>query len=203
MTRSILRIASITGILILILTPGNAQNTFPEILNTGTIREQMDYIQDRTLIYENYRAIREDMFQKVKTNSVDSLDKSKREILELKKHSSELDQRIDSLGSSLDGTKADLQQVTRSKNSISIAGIELNKSVYNTIMWLIVAGLVVILILGYLSFRINLKVTRTTKKDLQELKDEYEEYRKKTRLDREKVSMEHFREIQKLKGTQY
>jgi hypothetical protein len=182
---------------------GRGQAAFPEILNKGTVKEQMDYIQERTLIYENYRAIREDMFQKIKTNSIDSLDRSKEEIQALKKHTAILNQRIDSLTSSMNDTKTALQEVTRTKNSIILFGRELNKILYNTIMWLIVAGLIILLLIGYLSFRYNLNVTRTTKKDLQELRAEHEEYRTKTRLDRERVSMEHFREIQKLKGTQY
>ena len=203
MARTISRIVLITVIITTFTEAGKGQAAMPEILNQGTITEQMEYIQGRTLIYENYRAIREDMFQKIKNNSIDSLNKSKREILDLESHAADLNQRIDSLDSSLYETMAELNQVKRTKDSISVLGIELNKTVYNTIMWLIVGGLLVILLLGYLIFRNSLRVTRITKKDLLELKEEYDEYRNKTRLERERVSMEHFREVQKLKGKQY
>ena len=203
MARTISRIVLITVIITTFTEAGKGQAAMPEILNQGTITEQMEYIQGRTLIYENYRAIREDMFQKIKNNSIDSLNKSKREILDLESHAADLNQRIDSLDSSLNETMDELDQVKRTKDSISVLGIELNKTVYNTIMWLIVGGLLVILLLGYLIFRNSLRVTRITKKDLLELKEEYDEYRNKTRLERERVSMEHFREVQKLKGKQY
>jgi len=70
-------------LLVLFLLPiarGSGQTTMPEVLENGTFTEQMDYIEQRTRIYENYRAIREDMFQKIMKNSLDSLNSAKREI---------------------------------------------------------------------------------------------------------------------------
>ncbi|MCU0462015.1 MAG: hypothetical protein MUF36_08390, partial [Bacteroidales bacterium] len=53
---------------------------------------------------------------------------------------------------------------------------------------------------GFLAFKRNLAVTRNTKKELDELKTEFEAYRQKTRLEREKMSMDHFNELKRLKG---
>ena len=66
---------------------GNGQSVMPEVLENGTLNEQMDYIEQRTRIYENYRAIREDLFQKIKQNAIDSLMSSKAEIASLIYHS--------------------------------------------------------------------------------------------------------------------
>ena len=54
------------------------QSSMPEILDTGTIQEQFDYLDERTRIYNNFRAIREDMFQKIRSNTIDSLTTAKR-----------------------------------------------------------------------------------------------------------------------------
>ncbi len=176
------------------------QNTMPEILDKGTLSDQLKWVQEKTLIYENYRAIREDMFQKIKTNSVDSLDSAKRKISSYINLTGTLNNRITSLKDSLKVTQGNLDDITRTKNSISVIGININKITYNTIMWLIIAGLLVLLGIGYLVFMRNRTVTVNAQKELRDLKTEYEEYRKKTRLDREKMSMDHFKEIQRLRG---
>jgi hypothetical protein len=67
-------------------------------------------------------------------------------------------------------------------------------------MWTILAILVFLLAVGFLSFKQNRAITLRTKKDLNELKEEFEEYQKKTRIERERMSIDHFNEIKKLKG---
>ena len=62
------------------------------------------------------------------------------------------------------------------------------------------AGLAVLLGMGFLAFKRNLIQTSETKKELQDLKGEFEAYRKSAREAREKMSMDHFNEIRKLKG---
>jgi len=178
----------------------SCQNTIPEILVNGTLSEQMNYIETRTNIYENYRAIREDMFQKIKNNAVDSLTKAKKKIVGFVVLNSTLNFRIDSLKGSLNTTKEEMKELSRTKNSIRVIGMELNKVTYNTSMWTIVAGLAALLVFGYLIFMRNRTITISTKKELKELKAEFEEYRQKSRIEREKVSMDHFNEIRKLKG---
>lgn len=190
----------IAALIVFSTTRGISQTVPPEILVKGTIQEQMNYLEEKTRIYDDYRAIREDMFQKIKNNSVDSLTKAKSKISGFVKLTGNLNVRIDSLNSSLNVTKEELKEISRTKNSISVIGIKIEKTVYNTIMWMIVAGLAFVLVIGFLTFRRNRTITLNTKKELKELNEEFEAYRKKTRLDREKMSMDHFKEIQKLRG---
>jgi hypothetical protein len=51
--------------LLLTVIKTNSQTTIPAELNNNTIKEQLIYLEGHTRIYENYRAIREDMFQKL------------------------------------------------------------------------------------------------------------------------------------------
>lgn len=196
------RATSVISILLIIVFSGKAfcQTAIPDILEKGTITEQMKYLEEKTRIYEDYRAIREDMFQKIKNNSIDTINGAKNRINGLVLLTSNLNVRIDSLNSSLSGTKADLDEITRSKNSIKVIGIEINKTAYNTIMWIIVGALVLLLVTGFLAFKRNFNITRNTKKELDDLRTEFEAYRQKTRLEREKMSMEHFNELKRLKG---
>lgn len=181
-------------------TKAICQAAFPEVLNNGTLSEQMKYIEEKTRIYEDFRAIREDMFQKIKGNSLDSLNSAMSKIADLKSQVLNLNEKISTLEGNLEDTKQNLQEITRTKNSIPVLGLEVNKVTYNSIMWIIIALLAGILLTGLLAFRRNLAVTRSTRKEFEELKSEFENYRQKSRLEREKMSMDHFNEIRRLKG---
>jgi tetrahydromethanopterin S-methyltransferase subunit B len=172
----------------------------PEVLLKGTFKEQMDYINEKTRIYEEYRAIREDMFQKIRGNSIDSLKAAKSVITGFRKNVKDLNLTIDSLNASLETVKTNLDQMTKTKNSISLMGIEINKLAYNAVMWIIIAVLAGILAVGFLVFKRNHVVTTHTKKEFEDLKREFEAYRKASREAREKMSMAHFNELKKLRG---
>ncbi len=201
MRQLILRICVLTAILLAAVVRSNCQNDLPEVFKQGTIPEQLKYLDEKTRIYENYRAIREDMFRNISRNTLDTLNQAKKRINGLILQTTELNTRIDSLQKSLDAYRTELDEKTRTKNSIRVLGIEANKVTYNTVMWTILGALTFLLIAGYLTFRQNRSVTVKTKKDLEELKAEFEEYRKKTRIEREKMAIDHFNEIKKLKGT--
>ncbi len=187
----------------MLLTPfikGTGQTPMPDVLKSGTMKEQLNYIEEKTRIYENYRAIREDMFQKIKGNMSDTLSSDKNRISGLNKKTSNLNQTIDSLKSTLESTESNLDEMTRTKNSISVLGIAMNKLTYNAFMWTVVAVLAALLVFGFLIFKTNLAVTTNTKKELSEMKQEFEAYRKTSREAREKMSMDHFNELKKLRG---
>ena len=169
-----------------------AQRPLPDELLTNTIEGQINYLEERTRIYENYRAIREDMFQKINSNVLDSLRIYKNEITGLNENIETLNGTNDSLSLSLEDTKTRLQEMTRTKNEISILGLSVNKVVYNTITWSVIAALLVLLVLGYLVFKKNRAVTLRSKNEIIGLKDEFEEYRQKSRQALEKMTMEHF-----------
>jgi hypothetical protein len=200
MNKTVGRFAIIGAMTLLFITRGTSQTPIPEILTKGTLSDQLTYIENRTGIYQDYRAIREDMFQLIKKNAVDSLIKAKNQVIESSKINSGLRVEMDSLENILNTAKEDLGNMTTSKNAISFLGISMNKNVYNSIMWIIVATLAFLLATGYLAFKRNFIVTRNTKVELADLKKEFDEYRNKSRLEREKMSMDHFKEVQKLKG---
>jgi len=200
MSKPQFRYLLIISMLFLVIMNVKGQTTMPEVLYKNSLKDQLNYIEEKTRIYENYRAIREDMFQKLKGNISDTLFSATNRIAALKNTTSGLNSKIDSLKTLYSTTNTELENVTRSKNSIKVIGIEVNKQSYNTFMWTIVAGLIAVLALGFLVFKRNMAITHNTKKELLDLKNEFEAYRKTTREAREKMSMAHFLELQKLKG---
>lgn len=177
-----------------------AQDGLPEVFKEGTISEQLQYLNERTRIYENYRAIREDMYRSVSRNTLDTLARSKNRIAALMAQTNTLDGRIDSLNKRLEAMALELEEKTRTKNSIRVIGIDVNKTTYNSVMWILVAALIFLLVIGYLTFRVNRTITVGTKKDLNDLKAEFEQYRTQSRLEREKMAIEHFNEMKRFKG---
>jgi len=176
------------------------QTAMPKELTENTIREQINYIEEHTRIYENYRAIREDMFRKINSNILDTLKAENNRVTELNELTSDLNLKADSLNALLVTTRTSLEEVTATKNKIQVLGMELKKGTYNTIMWTVLGGLAFLLVLGFLIFKRNLVVLLRTEKDLKELKEEFAAYRQSSRIAREKVEMDLFRANQKLKG---
>jgi len=172
----------------------------PDVLSGGTLGEQVSYIKERTRIYDNYRAIREDMYQKLTGNLIDSVNLLKEEINDLSKNRRSLQSRIDSLGLALNGSINELEQVTATRNSIRFFGMEINKIAYNALTWTIILALAALSGILAATLKRNLSATNAAKKEVIELREEFEAYRKSSREAREKMSMEHFREIRRLRG---
>jgi hypothetical protein len=180
----------------------SGQTKMPEELTTGTIREQIEYVEDHTRIYENFRAIREDIYQKLNRNILDTVTSEKNKVAEFKNLTGALNGRTDSLNVLLASTRTQLDEVTATKNKIRVLGLEINKTAYNSIMWTLLGAILLLMVIGFLIFRRNLVVLLRTEKDLKELKEEFEAYRQSSRIAREKVEMDLFRANQKLKGLQ-
>jgi hypothetical protein len=201
MNKAIFRLGLFMAILLAVSTRIYCQNEMPDIFKQESIPEQLKYLEDHTRIYENFRAIREDIFQTISKNTIDTLSKTKAKVNTLILRNYTLTSRIDSLRKAQESFNAQLKEVTRTKESISVLGLEINKKTYNSFMWTMTAALVLVLLIGYFTFRQNRAATIRTKKDLNELMDEYEKYKKKTRLEREKMTIDHFNEIKKLRGS--
>ncbi len=110
---------------------------------------------------------------------------------------SESSREIRSLQKQLSGNEAQTREIQekldlsiKNQESISLLGIMLHKNTYSLIMSTIIVGLLVLLGIVFLMFKRSHNVTAKTKKDYEELKEEFETHRK-TALDRyTKINME-------------
>ena len=55
-------------LIIVCIQTADAQYTMPAVMDSATLESQLDYIQEGTRIYNDYRAIRDDIFLKMKRN---------------------------------------------------------------------------------------------------------------------------------------
>jgi hypothetical protein len=194
---------TVLGIIILNLSGiycAQAQTSTPEVLDTATLQQQLDYMEERMNIYNGYRAVRDDIFLKMNKNSLDSLSAAKREISQLEASLTTTQSDMASLQKTLQQTSEDRDLAIKNKNSMSFIGIQMNKALYNSILWIIILALVALLIILFLMFKRSFVVTRQTTKDLEEIKEEFESYRQQSRERYEKLVVQHHQEVLKLKG---
>ncbi|HER08882.1 MAG TPA: hypothetical protein ENO20_08245 [Bacteroides sp.] len=191
----------ILGILLFSYTgrPSLAQTSMLQVMDTARLGDQLDYIQEHTRIYNDFRAIREDVFQKMKRNTMDSVTRSSREITRLNEMLSTSTKEIQTLNSDLLTVKEERDQAIRNRDSLSFLGIQMNKAVYNTIMWVIVLGLAVLAAVLFLFFKRSHVITQQTRRELENTREEFESHKKSSREKYEKLVISHHNEIMKLK----
>jgi uncharacterized protein YlxW (UPF0749 family) len=176
------------------------QTVTPEDFTKLPVKDQISFIESHSKIYDNFRAVREEMFQRLKANLRDTLSNMQKRVTELSNENLNIRSTIDTLNSNLNTTQTNLNQMTTSKNSMNFLGMEVEKGTYNSIMWALVIGMLFLLVIGFLVFQRNRKVVVNKEKDLDDLKVEFEAFRKSSREAREKMALQHFNELKKLRG---
>lgn len=172
----------------------------PEELQTGTLGEQFKYLEDRTRIYQNYRAIREDMFQQIMENSNDSLIYQKGEVTRLRGELQDLENRHAGVQEELNRTQDEKDEAIRNRDQLVFLGIPMAKQLYNSIVWIIIIGLSALSVILFLTAKRSVSSAKNCRRDLEELKEEYEAHRKSAREKYEQAVVKHHKELQKLKG---
>jgi hypothetical protein len=169
------------------------------VVDTGTISQQFKYIVKKSTRYNDYRAIRVVWFNKLQSHVLDTLTNLKSDLkssqLLIRNQSNE----IDSLNAQLIETQEKLDKSTLEKNSISIFGILMPKTAYNSIVWLLIAGLIVLISILFVAYKRGHVITSRTKHELLETKEEFESHRKRAREREEKMARKHLDELLKYK----
>ena len=191
----------LAGLCISSMVELSAQSGAMAVMDSASLETQLDYIQENTRVYNDYRAIREDVFLKLKRNMADSLMGEKLQVAQLNSRLSERDFQIENLNTDLARTKNERDEAIRNKNSLTVFGISLNKAIYNSVMWFIVLGLAVTAIIMLVLFRRSHIVTSQLKNELEASQAEFDDYRKSAREKYEKLVVSHHHEIMKLKNS--
>lgn len=187
------------AVLFLLLKTVQSQ-TMPEVFEEGNLQEQFDYLQQRTNIYNNFRAIREDIFRKIRSNSLDSLAASREEIATLKETLINRQNENQELQQTLEATISERDKAIDERDSLSFLGVMLGKNLYNLIVWSVIGGMVVLLALVFILFKRARVIASQKRSELTELKTEFETYKKTSRERFEKQSIDHFNEVKRLRG---
>jgi hypothetical protein len=191
----------LTGVFIFCLQVAGAQSNMLAVLDSATMESQMEYIHTNTRVYNNFRAIRDDIFLQMKANVIDSLNAEKLQVAELNSRLTERNFHIETLNTELGRTKNERDVAIRNKDSLSILGIQMNKPVYNSVMWFVILGLAALAVIMLVFFRRSHVVTSQTKNELKNALEEFDQHRKNSREKYEKMVVSHHHEIMKLKNS--
>ncbi len=120
----------------------------------------------------------------------DSIAVLEKEVLDNKNQIVSLQNELNTKIKEVGKIQAELNASIKRVNSITIFGMNINKSVYSLIMYLFILGVLMLTGMVFLLYKRSNKITRYTKNEFNELKEEFEMH-KKNSLDRyTKMNME-------------
>ncbi|PQB04535.1 tRNA (guanine-N1)-methyltransferase [Aureitalea marina] len=156
-----------------------------ETTETGnTLDDQFTDVIDNSNRYQDYKVVKIYKLNALKKSVMDSLAAIEKDLNTAQDTIAAKDNTIGGLSANLKSTQDELAVSREKENGISLFGILLTKSTYNTIMWSSIGLLLLLLVVTVVRFRQSNAVTRESKLKLAEVEEEYEDYRQRT-LDRE------------------
>lgn len=185
-----------------LFTTSYAQTTKSKIkgsLNSGTIESQFNYLYKKSYSYKDYKSVKKADILKIKKNVIDSLQHFYKKLNETNAIIESQKKEINSLKENLKNTNDKLIEITKEKDSMSLLGMQMSKESYNTLMWSLIFGLLILLLFFIYQFKNSSSLTKQAQKTLRETEEEFESY-KRLAIEREqKVRRELQDEINKQK----
>ena len=158
--------------------------------DTLSLKGQFEYVYKKSETYEYYKVVKISTFALIKKNAVDSINLYKTELTSRKKEISQLQSTVTGKDTKIKELSKSLNSTNETKNSMVFLGSEISKGAYNTIMWSVVFGLVVMAVVLFLLFKRSHLVTRETKNRLTEVEEEFEAHRKSALKREQKIARE-------------
>ncbi|WP_417590666.1 tRNA (guanine-N1)-methyltransferase [Owenweeksia hongkongensis] len=187
---------------VLFINTGIAQETEEEkpSLDNGNLKSQYDYLIEESNDFQEYKVIKKVWVAKFEKNLNDSLEafaQSKKEAQDLAKSQV---QEINQLKAQLAHTKDSLNTVNEEKNSIALLGMPMEKSGYRTVMWSVIGVLVLLLLVFIFRFKSSNSASSLAKSNLNDVEEEFAEYKKRSLEREQKLRRELQDEINKQRG---
>ena len=157
-------------------------------LDNGTISSQFQYLKKKSSNWQGHEVIKFEMLNKYQSNVQDSLTQLKSF---LKKSETKVDNQgreIDKLNTEIQSLKKRLDETIRMKDSIKFLGMELSKSTYNTLMWVLILGSLIVAGICFMMFKRSNVVTVETKQTLEEVREEFDTHRKNALVREQKLA---------------
>lgn len=181
-----------------------AQQT--QSINEGSINDQFDYLLRKSYNFrgtngEMYENVKRSMLLALQAHANDSINALKEQLANTNTVVSNQEKEINDLKGNLAQTQDTLEATNQEKDSMALLGMQFSKTSYNILMWAIIAGLFVLLLIFIFKFKNSNSVTRTAKRSLADLEQEFEEHRRVALEREQKVRRQLQDEINKQKGS--
>ena len=143
-----------------------------------TLEGVFQQLIDRSGAWQNFKMLDRGKLAAFQRSMTDSINGVRSQLVAEKQKVKENEATIKELNDKLTEIQAALDQTKDQKDSVSFFGALVSKGLYNTIMWGIVLALASLLVLYIYKFSNGNVVTKKSINDLNELQEEYENYRK-------------------------
>lgn len=179
---------AITAMTVLFITSNIFSQTNNKLKDTVTVKSQFEYLMDNSNTLQDYKVVRTSWLLKLKSNVIDSISASKKKLLD---NASVLNSQkilIDSLNIKLAAADTMIIELRSEKESISLFGIQFEKTVFKTMFFLIVVGLIGALLFFITKFKQSNIITTQCILASKQTEEEFAIYREKA-LEREQKAM--------------
>ncbi len=155
----------------------NAQN---DSLQTETpIQDEFSALIKESNNYQGYKVVDYDKLIELRNTTRNYITELKEEIIVHKNTVDQQNDEIQKLKSELESTQEDLKRVSEEKDALMFLGMPFSKSGYKSMMWGIVAALVVILLIVFFRYKSSHAATKDAQQKLHETEKEFDAYRTK------------------------
>jgi hypothetical protein len=179
---------TITAIALLLFTTNIFSQTPSKIVNLATVEGQFQNLIDKSNSFKDYKVIKTTSFLKLQSNVLDSLKVSKNKVVANEDFLNSQKQVIDDLQARSTASQAVLANLRSEKDSISLLSIPLEKTLFKTLFFFIVIGLIATLVFFIFKFKQSNLITIESRLALQQSEKEFEIYKEKA-LEREQKAM--------------
>lgn len=160
-------------------TTAAARKFGPEGLSKGNLANQFDHLNYISKNNYDYKMVRKTNLEIIKKNVIDTVSKLQKEIIALKSASSNHGSTTKNLQDSVQVLKDQLAQEQEKVDSFSFLGINTSKSTYSSIVWLIIAVLLITTFTFLFSYRKAKVNTDEYQKTADQAQEELSLFRKK------------------------
>jgi gas vesicle protein len=175
-----------------------AQQTVTE---ENTLENQFDKIYRISTSYQTYKVISKEGYQKLKNNVLDSLNQIENTLSEKVSLLKTKESDIQKLNEKINNTQINLDASIKKENSISLFGLALNKTTYNSILWFLIIALLMGMLFFMYKFSNSNLLTKEAKHNLAEVEQELSQFRKKTLEKEQKLRRQLQDEINKQRNS--
>lgn len=174
----------ILGVLISFTFYTNAQESPTDSLNvetqvrTNSLNDQFQNLVDKSNSWQSYKIIDRAKLSNYQKNVIDSLRTIKLKIQDQQDVIGKHEEEVTKLNNHINKLQNDLEATQNEKDSINFFGVLLSKGTYSLMMWSIVLVLACLFLFYVYKYVNGSAITKKSLQDLQDLQNEYENYRK-------------------------
>ncbi len=179
---------TITVLAVLFITTNIFSQSQKKFIDTGSVKNQFEYLVDESNNYQDYKVVKATWLLKLKSNVIDSLSASKKKVSDNFDILNSQKQLIDSLQTKFGKSEIEISNLMSEKESISLFGIQFEKTVFKTLFFFIVILLIIVLLIVITKYKQSNSITIRSKLALKQAEEEFETYREKA-LEREQKAM--------------